>query len=165
MHLDDIKIRTHLLPGDIGYITYLHGFFYARDHGFGIPFETYVAEGLTEFYENYDAEKDGIWVCEHNNKIVGFLVLMHRGNAAQLRYFILDPGYRGIGLGKKLMGLFMDHFKKCRYESAYLWTTHELGTAAYLYTSRGFRLTEERESNAFGKLLIEQRYDFFVNEP
>lgn len=160
--LDKIKIRTELRPGDIGYITYLHGDLYHREYNYGIDFETYVARGLNEFYQNYDPGKDAVWICEHRDRIVGFLLLMHRDRAAQLRYFILEPAYRGIGLGKKLMKLYMEHFKKCNYESSYLWTTHELGIAAYLYTSHGFKLTEEKESQVFGKLLKEQRYDLVL---
>jgi peptidyl-dipeptidase Dcp len=160
--LDDVIIRTELLPGDIGYVTYLHGHLYQQEYNYGIEFETYVATGLNEFYKNYDTNKDRVWVCEHRNKIVGFLLLMHRGKAAQLRYFILEPAYRGIGLGNKLMDLFIGFLKKCNYESAYLWTTQELYAAAHLYIKYGFTLTEEKESNAFGKSVIEQRYDLVV---
>ena len=43
--------------------------------------------------------------------------------------------------------------------NSYLWTTHELGTAAHLYTSHGFKLLEEKESTDFGKPLREQKYE------
>ena len=34
---------------------------------------------------------------------------MHRGeDSAQLRYFMILPGYQGIGLGKRLMELFLE---------------------------------------------------------
>ena len=158
--LSDIKIRTDLRPGDIGYVTYLHGLLYGMEYGFAISFESYVAFGLHEFYQQYDADKDCVWVAEHDNKIVGFLLLMHRPlNAAQLRHFILDPGYRGIGLGKKLMSNYMNFFSSRKYSSSFLWTTHELHAAASLYKKAGFVLTEEIDSIAFGKPLKEQRYD------
>lgn len=158
--LNDIAIRHTLRPGDIGYIIYLHGHLYAAEYNHGIAFETYVAEGLVEFYRRFDPAKDRIWICEHDRRIVGTLLLMHReNNAAQLRYFLVHPDYRGIGLGKKLMELFMDYFHQCKYSSAYLWTTHELAAAASLYTRHGFKLTEEVESTAFGKPLREQRYE------
>jgi ribosomal protein S18 acetylase RimI-like enzyme len=156
---DGISIRTTLQPGDIGYITYLHGSLYKEEYNYGIAFEAYVAQGLAEFYQQYDPQKDAVWICEHNNKIVGFLLLMHRGTAAQLRYFILAKGYRGIGLGSKLMKLYMQFLREKGYVSSYLWTTHELDAAAHLYKKYGFVLTEEKESTAFGKPLKEQRYD------
>ncbi len=92
--------------------------------------------------------------------MIGFLLLMHReNNAAQLRYFYIEPEYRGIGLGKKLMTLYVDFLKEKGYQSAYLWTTYELYSAASLYKRHGFQLTEEKKSTSFGKELIEQRYD------
>ncbi|MBT1688670.1 GNAT family N-acetyltransferase [Fulvivirgaceae bacterium PWU37] len=92
--------------------------------------------------------------------MVGFLLLMHReNNTAQLRYFYLDPEYRGIGLGRKLMNLYMAFLSEAGYSASYLWTTHELPAAAHLYMSYGFELTEEKDSTAFGKPLKEQRYD------
>ena len=163
IYLKNIRIRNEIVPGDLGYVIYLHGKLYGKEYRYGISFETYVAAGLHEFHQNYDPAKDRVWICEHKKKIMGFLLLMHRENkAAQLRYFLIDPEYRGIGLGKKLMELYMEFFRACRYESSFLWTTHELQAAASLYLKHGFKLTEEKESNAFGKLLREQKYDLGV---
>ena len=162
--IDDIKIRNEIIPGDLGYVIHLHGLLYSLEYSYGINFETYVALGLHEFYKNYDPVRDRIWICEHKNKIIGFLLLMHRKQKkAQLRYFIIKPEYRGIGLGKKLMDLYMKFLYECGYKSSYLWTTHELHAAASLYKRHGFKLTEEKESIAFGKLLREQRYDLIIH--
>lgn len=160
--LDDVSIRTELRPGDIGYVIYMHGALYQREYGYGIQFETYVAKGLCEFYEKYNPERNRIWACEHKDRMMGFVLLMDRGRAAQLRYFLLEPEYRGIGLGSKLMNLYMDFLQQCGYRESYLWTTHELSAAAHLYKRHGFKLTEEKESTAFGKLLREQRYDLVL---
>ncbi|HWB25405.1 MAG TPA: GNAT family N-acetyltransferase [Chitinophagaceae bacterium] len=157
---EDITIRTTLQPGDIGYVTYLHGDMYSKEYGYGISFEAYVAQGLCEFYRQYNPARDRVWLCEHNSTIVGFLLLMNRGgDTAQLRYFILLKPYRGIGLGKKLLQLLMGYLKAVGYKKCYLWTTNEQETAAALYKRAGFVLTEEKPSGAFGKPLFEQRYD------
>jgi len=160
--LTDIQIRKTLRPGDIGYVVYMHGRLYKKEYNYGIEFETYVAAGLAEFYQQYDPEKDRVWICEYKNKMVGFLLLMHRGDAAQLRYFILKPKYRGLGLGNKLMSLYVDHLKKCKYKTSYLWTTDELPASAHLYQKFGFKLTEQKRSTAFGKSVKEQRYDLVL---
>jgi len=162
--LDDISIRTELRPGDIGYVIYMHGDLYRREYDYSIQFETYVAKGLCEFWETYNPQRNRVWVCEHENKWIGFLLLMDRGEAAQLRYFLIQPEYRGIGLGSKLMSLYMDFLHECGYQGSYLWTTHELSTAAFLYKRVGFKLTEEKESTAFGKPLREQRYDLRLSQ-
>lgn len=157
--LSFISIRTELQPGDIGCITAMHAELYTREYQFGPQFETYVALGLCEFCEQYNPARSRIWICEHENQMVGSPVLMDRGEVAQLRYFLIEPQYRGIGLGAKLMTLFMDFLQACGYQGAYLWTTHELAAAASLYKRFGFKLIEEKESPIFGKPLIEQRYD------
>lgn len=160
--LADISIRTELQAGDLGYVTYLHGKLYQKEYNYGIQFESYVAKGLCEFYEKYDPIRNCIWASEHNGRMIGFLLLMDRGEAAQLRYFLIEPDYRGIGLGSKIMNLYMDFLRECGYKKSYLWTTHELSTAAFLYKRVGFTLTEEKESTAFGKPLKEQRYDLIL---
>ena len=160
--LKDISIRTELFPGDLGYVTYLHGSLYHQEYGYGLPFESYVAKGLCEFYEKYNPERSRIWACEHKDRMIGFLLLMDRGESAQLRYFLIEPEYRGIGLGSSLMNLYMEFLHTCGYKESYLWTTHELSTAAFLYKRVGFKLTEEKESTSFGKPLREQRYDLFL---
>lgn len=159
----NVSIRTGLKPGDLGYVIYRHGKLYSAENGYGIAFEAYVAAGLSEFYRSYDAEKDRVWICEDEDQIIGFLLLMHRDErTAQLRYFYLEPEYRGIGLGNRLMQLFMDFLKEKGYRRAYLWTTNEQTAAASLYERYGFKHTEEKESNAFGKPLIEQRFDLML---
>jgi len=179
--ISDIAIRTELRPGDIGYVTYLHGDLYKREYGYGIAFEAYVAQGFYEFYSQYDPGKDRVWVAEHGDRIIGFLLLMHRkeersrerpnlkapadvgedldGKVAQLRYFILAPPYRGIGLGKKLAALFLAFAREQGYRRCYLWTTDELFAAAHIYRKMGFVLAEEIGSTSFGKPLKEQRYE------
>ena len=160
--LDNISIRTEFQSGDIGYVTYMHGALYHKEYNYGLPFESYVAKGLCEFYEKYNPHRNRIWACEHKDRMIGFLLLMDRGESAQLRYFLIEPEYRGIGLGSKLLNLYMGFLHECGYEESYLWTTHELTTAAALYKRLGYKLTEEKESNSFGKLLTEQRYDLIL---
>jgi peptidyl-dipeptidase Dcp len=58
------------------------------------------------------------------------------------------------------MELFMVQLQGAGYGGAYLWTTHELGVAASLYTRHGFVLVEEKESDSFGKRLYEQKYEW-----
>lgn len=164
--LNDISIRTELRPGDIGGILSMHGRLYYKEYGYTGPFEYYVAQSLAEFVRLYNPGRNRIWVCEHqrsgpvdNERMIGTLVLLDRGEAAQLRYFLLESQYRGLGLGTKLMDSFMEFLRSCGYRSSYLWTTEQQVTAAKLYKRYGYQLTEEKPSMAFGIPLTEQRYD------
>lgn len=163
--LRDIIIRNDIHPGDAECIISLHGKLYREEYGYGIAFEKYVTAGFYEFLGNYDADRDRVWICEHAGKVIGCLLCMHRDHgSAQLRYFLIDPAYRGIGLGKKLMELFILFLKAQGYQNAYLWTTRELYAAASLYKQSGFVLKEEKASEAFGKKVIEQRYDLEIKK-
>lgn len=158
--LEDITIRNRFHPGDIGYITFLHGALYHKEYGHGIEFEAYVASGLADLYHHYDPKKDCAWICEYDRAIIGSLFLQHKEEGTQLRYFLIHPEYRGIGLGKKLMKLYMNFLLKGGYRSSFLWTTHELDAAGSLYKRHGFELTEEKPSTRFGKSLTEQKYEW-----
>lgn len=158
--LEDVAIRTDLRPGDIGYVIHLHGTLYHQEYNYGIGFESYVAAGLHEFWQQYDPSKDRVWIAEHEDRIIGFLLLMHRpGDTAQLRYFLIAAPYRGIGLGKRLMERYMSFYHQCGYKGSYLWTTSELDAAAALYKRHGFRLAAEKPSAYFGKQVMEQKYE------
>ena len=160
----DILIRTELVPGDLGYVTYMHGKLYKKEYNYGLHFESYVASGLHEFYETVDSSRSRGWVCEYEGKIVGFLALVDRGEQAQLRYFIIDPEFRGVGLGRKLMDLYVEYLKASGFKRSYLLTTKELPTAGHLYMSYGFKLTEEKPAHKpFDKDVIEQRYEMEIS--
>jgi ribosomal protein S18 acetylase RimI-like enzyme len=166
-----VTIRTKLEPGDLGYIAYLHGRQYAEEFGYGLYFENYVLGALHEFANAYDPEKDGIWVCEHEKKKVGFLVAAHREDTVrredtahpeytvQLRFLILLPEYRGAGLAGRLMDLFIAFMRDRGYRKAFLLTTSEQEKAISLYQRYGFYLSEEKESKAFDKMLVERKYE------
>jgi len=159
---DEIKIRTNLLPGDLGYVAYLHGSLYAKECGYTIRFEKYVLEGLAEMAAGYSDDKDCVWIGAHEGTIVAFLAAVKREEGLQLRYFLIRPECRGMGLGRKMMELFMDFMRRKGYRKAFLWTTNEQQHAVKLYERFGFKLTEEKPSDAFGKPLVEQRYDLVL---
>lgn len=158
IRLDDIVIRTDLRAQDIARIVRLHGSLYHQEYGYGMAFESYVSAGLYEFLQHYDPERSRFWLCEHAGSLVGCLCLLDRGESAQLRFFLIHPRYRGLGLGHRLLDRFFAFIRACGYSYAYLWTTHELTAAAHLYAAYGFRIAEEKTSSAFGRTLVEQKY-------
>ncbi len=153
--LDQITIRTTYQPGDIGYLTWMHGEYY----DFGIHFEAYVARTLADFYEQLNPERECYWIAEHQGKMVGHISLKDTNGIAQLRYFLINPEYRGIGLGKKLMTCFMNFLKEVGYSSSFLLTTSSLKTAAHLYEKHGYRYVSHTFTD-YG--LEERRYELHL---
>jgi GNAT superfamily N-acetyltransferase len=157
------NIRHDLKPGDIGYLTYLHGILYAEEYSYDQTFEAYVADGLAEFVQSFNPDRDRIWLAEINGHIIGSIAIVGRSNAdAQLRWFLVHPDYRGLGLGRKLIEAAVLFCKECKYKTIFLWTTSELSVARHLYTSLGFRKTEERTHKIWGKEVTEERYDLHL---
>lgn len=154
-----VTLRTELKPGDIGSITYLHGVIYAQEYGFDYTFEAYVAGPLSEFARSTSAG-ERLWIAEREGRIVGSIAIVPSSpQVAQLRWFLVDPGARGIGLGKRLLSEAIAFCKSSRYETVVLWTVNLLTAAAHLYRSAGFRKIEERPGKKWGVDLIEEKYE------
>ena len=153
-------LRHTIRPGDIGYITYLHGIVYAREYRYDTTFEGYVAKGIAEFIQSYKPEKDRIWLAEANQRIIGSIAIAGRSKReAQLRWFFVHPDYRGQGIGKRLLKEALRFCKRRTYNAIFLWTTSELDAARHLYKDVGFSKAKETKHRIWGKMIKEERYD------
>lgn len=150
-----ITIRTEIKPGDAGYITYMHGKIYREEYNYMSSFEAYVAESFYQFLLHYNPQQDRLWCAEHNGKIVGCIGIVGHGERAQLRWFLTDHLYRGIGLGKKLLTCALEFAKEKGYKSIYLDTTSDLTKAISLYERAGFRKVSEKPNNSWKEGLVE----------
>ena len=154
------KIRCQVRPGDIGYLTHLHGITYAKEYGYDQAFEAYVADGLAKFIRSFSPEKDRIWLAETNGQIIGSIAIVgHSRVEAQLRWFFVYPKYRGIGMGRRLLNEALHFCKQRKYRTVFLWTTSELSTAQHLYTCAGFKRTRNKTHQVWGKMITEERHD------
>lgn len=157
--LDDITIRTDIHSGDIGYITYMHGWIYQEEYDYSPAFEGYVAESFYNFLLNYNSDNDHLWCAEHNGKIIGCIGIVGHGECAQLRWFLLDPHYRGIGLGRKLLQKSLNFAKEKNYKSVYLDTTNDLDKAISMYKKAGFVKRSEKANDSWRKDLTELKFE------
>jgi DNA-binding MarR family transcriptional regulator/N-acetylglutamate synthase-like GNAT family acetyltransferase len=153
-----VTIRS-FQSGDAGYVAHLHGRFYEKTYNFGKIFEYYVMKGLTQFMA--DNEGGELWVAEVNGEIVGSIAITkNSASIAQLRWFVLDDRFHGMGIGNKLMTTAIDFCKQNNYKHVFLWTVSILHAARHLYKKFNFSLTDEKENIEWtGKRLIEERWD------
>ena len=157
------ELRCYLKPEDIGYLTYLHGAVYAKEYGYDQTFEAYVARGLDEFLHSFRPDNDRMWLAETNDQIIGVIAVVgHSKDEAQLRWFLVHPGYRRLGLGGELMKEALSFCKERKYKTIFLWTTSELSAARHLYIRAGFKKTEGKTHEIWGKMVTEERYDLQV---
>ncbi|MCK4379885.1 MAG: bifunctional helix-turn-helix transcriptional regulator/GNAT family N-acetyltransferase [Candidatus Lokiarchaeota archaeon] len=156
------SIRSHK-PGDIGYITYRHGVIYANEYQLDKTFEAYVAKHMAEFIENYDPDKDHLWIVEKGTEIVGSIAIVKEDNkTAQLRWLLVEPHIRNKGIGTKLMHEAISFSKSQGYQKIILGTFSDLKIARKLYSKNGFQLIESKNHHIWGQDLTEEQWEMIL---
>ena len=160
---DAVAIRPHR-AGDAGYIAYRHAVLYQAEYGLDQVFERYDIQGMAKFFA---AGADGeIWVADDAGQVVGAIAIVAaEGGDAQLRWFYLEPEYRGRGLGRRLMSVALDYCRQRRFERVFLWTFRGLDAACHLYGVYGFTPGETQENNTWREKLVEERWDLALAAP
>ncbi len=156
-----VTIVAGYQPGMIGRITEMHGSYYAREHHFGSFFEAKVAAGLADFSGRLDNANNQIWLAMQNGRIVGSVAIDGEdlgNNEAHLRWFILDDGCRGGGVGRKLIAEAMKFCDERQFSAVQLWTFNKLTAARRLYESFGFVLSKEWQGDQWGSTITEQQF-------
>jgi DNA-binding MarR family transcriptional regulator/GNAT superfamily N-acetyltransferase len=174
-------IATGYRPGLIGRCSDMHARYYARTVDFGREFEAIVATGLSEFCNRIDHPDNEIWTAIAGEKIVGTIAIdgqdLNRqaapshapGNTsgdtagdarriAHLRWFIVDDGQRGSGLGRRLLTTALAFVDARDFAETHLWTFRGLDAARTLYEAHGFALTEETPGRQWGREVMEQKF-------
>lgn len=156
-----ITVATGYRPGLIGRVAEMHASFYSAHSGFGQFFESQVAHGIAEFAGRLQDPCNQVWAAICNGRIVGSLAIDGQdlgNNTAHLRWFILDNGCRGSGVGRQLMGEAMAFCDLHGFAETRLWTFKGLHAARKLYESFGFQLVEEEQGAQWGSTVTEQQF-------
>lgn len=155
---DEIIIRSFEI-NDIDWVIQKHVDLYGKEYGFDDSFKQYVAEPIHKFQDNFDKEKENLWIAVVNGKPEGMIAIVKaEDKTAQLRWFLINPEARGKRLGNKLMSVAIDFCEQKKFESVFLWTISNLETARYLYKKYGFELSETHKHIIWGKELTEERW-------
>lgn len=156
-----MNLHLGYLPGCIGRIAEMHAAYYAREAGFGAPFEAKVATELSEFCLRYAEGRDGLWLATDGNEIHGSVAIdgsLVEESDAHLRWFIASDGSRGKGVGSRLLGAAMAFCQAKAYRKVYLWTFDGLHAARHLYEKHGFKLARTQRGAQWGKEVDEQLF-------
>jgi N-acetylglutamate synthase-like GNAT family acetyltransferase len=147
------RIRRALRPGDLDAIVAHHGRLYGREYGVDATFAQQVAATVSRAAaRSFPGEREGIWIVEHDGAHAGSLALTDEGeDAAALRWFVLDRGLRGRGVGRRLLGEALAGAARSGYARIRLATFSDLEAAAHLYREHGFRLVSEDPAPRWGR--------------
>ena len=152
------RIRHELKPGDLGMIVHLHGLIYAREYGLDATFEPYVAKPLARCV----LDKSGrVWIAEDDaGRMLGSIAMVDAGeHVGQLRWFLLVPEARGIGLGRRLLETALAFARNRGFHRIFLWSFADLVDARRLYERAGFRLSQTRTGHVWGAERTELRME------
>lgn len=72
---------------------------------------------------------------------------------------LLDPSFRGLGIGKKLLTDAVDFCREKKFKNVFLLTTSMQDKALEMYKLAGFELNWSKEVQEWGKVFNEERYD------
>ncbi len=161
----ELEVRT-VSPGELGTVVARHMEFYSKQYAFDASFESYLFEGMARFLKNRENGMGQAWVATNGGSVVGSIAIDHvEERVAQLRWFLVEPEFRGMGVGRRLMEETLDFCRMNLYHRIFLWTFSELRNARHLYEMYGFSPTEEVAHTIWGRELTEERWDILLFDP
>ena len=139
-------------PGDMDWVVERHGELYRQEYHYDERFEALVAEIVAEFVENFDAKRERCWVAEKNGQRMGTIFLVKQSTTvAKLRLLLVEPGARGLGIGRRLVSECVEFARHAGYKKIVLWTQRELHAARHLYEQSGFQRIAQKPHQSWGR--------------
>jgi GNAT superfamily N-acetyltransferase len=155
-----VTIRPLGQPGDLGWVVMAHGEIYAREFGWDASFETLVARIVADYAASRNPGCEAAWIAEADGRRAGcVLCVAQDAKTAALHTLLVDPGARGLGIGRELVRRCVAFARDAGYERMTLWTNDPLVSAARIYRAAGFRLVAEEPHHSFGVDLVGQTYE------
>ena len=155
----DIDLRREFVAGDLGWVVASHGEIYAREHGWSPSFEAKVAAELGRAVQHWNPERSAMRMAAAGGRRLGSVFVVPREpDVAQLRFFIVDPAARGLGVGRRLLSEAIGFARASGYLSMVLFTFSDLTVARHLYARAGFILTVREPLHAHGQDLVEETW-------
>ncbi len=146
--------------GDLGTVINRHAVLYASEYGWDQSFETTVLEVLSAFASHYDERRERGWVAEVDGQFAGSIFAVKEDeHTARLRALLVEPRFRGLMIGRRLIEQCVDFCRQCGYKKITLWTCAELTQARKLYTKTGFTCTRAWKERQFGTEITSESWD------
>ena len=134
---------------------------YEAEYGFNSDiWKTYLKDEVHDLVDKFDSKKDCMYILEYNGSTGGCAAIKQvDDDTAKFRFFFVDFKLRGKGAGHLLLDMAIDFCKKSEYKNVHLWTFSTLYAARHLYKLKGFRITDTRENNEWGRPILEELWE------
>lgn len=156
----EIKIRPYQ-EQDITYVIDRQLSLYESERQFTTEvWKNYLTQGVLSLVDKFDPDKDCMFILECDGNASGCIAITHtENNAAQLRYFFLEPELRGLGAGTALLNAALSFCRQRKYPHVFLWTVSAQESARILYKNAGFKITETSKNESWGMPVLEEKWD------
>src|SRR3954464_11405622 len=125
-------------PGDFGWIVERHGAIYAAEYGWDASFEGLVAEIVGAFARKHDPAAEATFIADPSGERAGSVLCVRKSaRVAQLRLLLVDPKFRALGLGGRLVDECMRFARRAGYRRMVLCSNDVLVNARRLYERAG----------------------------
>lgn len=153
-----VRLRSEWQAGDRALIVDLHRRGYAGEGDrFGGAFPDYVDRTVADAGLDVPGHRSRVWFAEREEDALGCAAMIDRGRRGQLRWVVLVPEARGLGLGRALFEAAMAHAAAQGWEEVYLETTDGLGPSMQLYLANGFTVVSDAEEELWdgpGRMIV-----------
>ena len=123
----------------------------------------YAEKAQRDFIKNYDPSKQFLLITRNNGKFAGTITFMGEDDGVgRLRFLIVEPEVRGIGLGKEIVSTALEWAKEMGYSHIYLTTHSVLEVARKMYASLGFVKVSEEPADEVCVGAMEERWDIDI---
>ena len=107
-----------------------------------VPGVEYVYADAARMPGDYVPPLGGIWIALAGDDGVGCVALRPLGDGtAEVKRMFVDPAWRGMGVGRALLGALIEGARARGYATLRLGTLHDMDAAQGLYRSLGFTPT------------------------
>lgn len=149
-------------PGDLGWIVARNAELYAAEYGWDASYEVLVARIVADFAASQDSDSAGerAWIADVTGLRAGCVMCVRADEqTAKLRLLLVEPAFRGLGVGRRLVDACVTFARDAGYSRMTLWTQSTLTAARRLYDAVGFQLVESAPHRSFGADLVEETWE------